>query len=129
MAEKLKDVALAPEAIWYENLVDGRPNLDGYYVHPKKCMNPQTGKWRWIRHKLSTPRPMLRKMDGTAYAFRCQTCGGIWKVYQNAYHGFNCPHEPTHRDIKEALARGLAIAKEGYLRKSLRQAENYLVMV
>ena len=109
MARKFKDLALAPEAFWSKWPYD----YSRYYVHPKKCMNPYTLKWRWIRFRNAGMKRLLRELDGTVYAFRCPTCHGCWKVYQNAYHGFNCPHAAVHEELKEAVARGVRIAEEG----------------
>ncbi len=58
--------------------------------------------------------PLLRKSDGTVYAYRCLDCQAAWKVYQKAQHNVGCTTfgEPTaadqarvRRETKEELKK------------------------
>lgn len=101
----MKDLATAPQEIWNKYPFE----LEGWYIHPRKCMNPQTCKWRWIRKVNEPAKMLLSEVDGTVFARQCQTCGGRWKIYQNPYHGFNCPHGyHKEKEIQDAIKRGLS---------------------
>jgi len=41
--------------------------------------------------------------SGEVYAFHCIGCGNSWKIYQQSYHGENCPRlEKTPFDLELA---------------------------
>ena len=96
------DLTLVPDSFWSKWPYD----FSNYYIPPNKCMNPQTTKWRWIRKVDEPPKPSLG-YDGRVCGFKCQTCGGMWKVYQNPYHGFGCPHAMANEEIEKAIKQGV----------------------
>ncbi len=57
--------------------------------------------------------------SGEVYAFHCLGCGNSWKIYQQRYHGENCPrveNVPFDLELAKKLVRRRKRAASTYWR-------------